>query len=97
MSCRPGVTANDYLNPETFGRLAGIPEIKQDVVAAGIRRKLLETAGRMAAVPAGYQTELKDMKVLVDEIELGTAAELERAEQILPRIDSAIGLIDSAE
>jgi photosystem II stability/assembly factor-like uncharacterized protein len=90
-------TANDYLNPETFGRLAEIPEIKQDVVTAGIRRKLLETADRMAAVPAGYQTELKDMKVLADEIQLGTAAELERAEQILPRIDRAIGLIDSAE
>lgn len=90
-------TANDYFNPKTFGRLADIPELSQDVVTAGIRRKLAGSSEKITAIPAGYQKEVRELKGMMGKIQLDAAVELNQAEQILARVDNAIGIIDAAE
>ena len=89
-------TANDYLNPETFGRLADIPALNRDVAAAGIRRKMAEASGKIAVIPAVFQKEAEVLQALAGEIHLESLQGLNQAEQLLARIDKTIGIIDAA-
>jgi photosystem II stability/assembly factor-like uncharacterized protein len=86
-------TGNDFFNPETFGRLTGVPAPKAGTVRAGMARRIEAVKEKTAG---SAKSETSRLLSLLNTSSTATMADLIAAENTLQQAEQDLGVLDAA-
>jgi photosystem II stability/assembly factor-like uncharacterized protein len=90
-------TANNFLDPETFGILEDITGIDPAIARVGLQRRRDDLLSRLGDYSASYRERTEPLGAQVAQLPLSTIQEMRAAEDQLEQAENRLGVIDAEE